>query len=835
MPATVVSFTPKSVYDYVGKNMAPSAPLEALATRKIDREPNKLADALLKKYNQYKERDYQTYTENCDVGRMISNLRTGKLLLMRSVRDGRYLFVKREGKFSDNKTVGGKFQFYSTKLTAEWLSSRPERDPVIPSDDDQIEEFMAGVKIVQDYYDKRFFDTNYETAECHSAQDFGTWITRFRYDPHRDDIICELLDFPACRWDVRFTAEESSYFIYESKCSTAVLENLLDAEIDGDGAWHEQYGLQVIEQLARTGGNVEGEGKERPYGTYDNGAKENVVSEMWLQPEAYCDIELDQSEATVAGINIPKGRTSLLDVFPTGMCVVGINGMKTIIGLYAENHKDHIVSGRYHVQSFSGVGKGISDAVDVMKELNDLHSQLLAHVKSHAMPGFGYNSAVVTEEMARNIGKPRRNIPIDFTNAPDGARSINDVVQAIMPGNPGNAAFAYKESLEGDLQMAMQVTQFSENPVLGVQSNTATGDKIRDANAATILVPQHLNKADHRKRADKVIYNLFKRFCNKPKFFATRDKNGITKGRYLEGSQFSDVDIEFEIVSNSEIPVRPYAQREALAQILQFSGGMEGLLMAAQQNPEMTGEIVQAFGAKLSIPTPKDIARVCRKRIEQAKQLLKVELTNQQLLASIGAPPVDNTNLAAAVVSRLTPPISPKEPFANQKCQWYAELLDSDELQYSPPELRYVIEELIDRQLQESALGQAQVQNDQSMATIMGNLPMLVGEQALNQQNQQLEAQAQQAQQQAQLQQQQQTAMIQSQTQLAQQKQQAEIDQTTSEAQHSQALALNAQEHAQGLQQMNVEHAQNLQLEDMKQKAAIQVAKARPKPVASKK
>jgi len=344
MPATITSSTPKALYESTGKNFAPAQQLLEVTRNERIITPNALNDALLAKYNDYKQRDYAAFTENCETGRMVSNLRSGKLLLMRSVRDGRYLFVKRDGKFSDNKTVAGKFQFYSTKLTAEWLSSRPARDPICPSDDDQIEEFISAVKIVQDYYDRKFFDTTYETRESHSAQDFGTWITRYRFDPDKEDIVCELLDFPACRWDIRFTPEESPYFIYESKCSNAKLEYLLNAEVAEDGDDNDNYGLRIVEQLARTGGNVAGAGKERPYGTYNETGSENIVTEMWLKPDAYCDIQLDESTKTVSGGTIPKGD-SLLKTFPNGMVVVGLNNMKTIWAIHDENVKDHSVSG----------------------------------------------------------------------------------------------------------------------------------------------------------------------------------------------------------------------------------------------------------------------------------------------------------------------------------------------------------------------------------------------------------------------------------------------------------------------------------------------------------
>ncbi len=821
------------VYENTGKNFAPRKDLEDLAKTKRVRNPHPLNAILLKKYQEFKERDYDAFQENCDTGRTVSNLRSGKLVPMRSLQNGRFIFVKKEGIASDNKTVGGQFQFYSTKLTSEWLSSQPDLEPVCQSDDDQVEEYISAVKIVNEYYEQKFYTTEYETDESHSAQDFGTWITRYNFDPETKDIIRTLLPFPAVRWDIRYTLENSSYVIYESKCANAVLEHLLDAEVPEDGADNENYGLQVIEMLAKTGGNIAGDGKDRPYGNnYNQNAHENVVIEMWLQPEEYCDIDIDIDTPTVGGGTIKADQT-LLDTFPDGMCVVGLNGMKIIWAIHAENHKDHLVSGRYHFQSYSGVGKGVSDAVDPMKELNDLHSQLLVHTKTHSTPGYGYNSDMVSSEMARNIGKPRRNIPIAFSQAPDNIHSINQVVEAILPGNPSQAGFEYKKELAQDLQIAFQVTDLSQNPVLGVESNTATGDKIRDQNAATVLVPQHLNKADMRKRAAVVIFNLFKRFVDVPKFFATKSKNGITAGKSISGAMFANVDIDFEIVSNSQIPKKPYAQQEAMAKVLQFTGGVGGLLEAIQMNPEITGEIITAFGGKLSIPNPTDIARVCRKRLEQSKKLLDMEMQVQMVMAKVTGQQPNNAGLADKIVSQLMPPISSDEPFYQQKVSWLAQLLDCDEMQYADPMLRHIVEAMINRHLQEAALGKAQVDYDSNMATVLGNAPMLLGDQMMTQGNQQMLQEAQQQQQQAQMQQQQQQAAAQNQQQLAQTAQQAQIQHVQGQAQHQNALAVNDQQHAQSLQQSNVEHMQNLQAQKLQYLADIEktklAAKMKPK------
>lgn len=752
MGASIASSTPKAVYQYTGKNLAPKRDLDTLARQQPVTNPNSFTLAIKKKYDEYMRRDNEVWNELYDTGQLVSNLTQGKLQVLRNPVTRSYAFVKKDSRFADRATVGGVFQFYMTKLDSEWLSSRPERDPICPSDDDQIEEFISAVKVVQDHYDKKFFTVPYELRECDSAKCFGTWITRYRFDPEVDDIICELLPFPACRWDIRFRAEESSYFIYESKCSNAVLEQLLNADIAPDGSdYNENYGLQVMEQIQKRGGNVSGEGKERPYGWTNNIPGENVVTEMWLTPEAYCDIDLSVSEPTVAGVTLPRGQ-SLIEMFPMGMCVVGINGMQTIIGLYAECLREHIVSGIYHYQSFSGVGKGVSDAVDVQKDLDDFHSQKRAYIKAHATPATYYAQGLITEEQARNIGKPRKVIPVDFNNAPEGMKSINEAIQTIVPANPATGIWEMGKQLEDHLQMAFQVTNFSDG-LPGVSNKTATGVREGQQLAQQMLVPQHLNKADHRKRSDKVIYNLFKKFVNKKKFFASKDLNPITKGKYLSGNDFDGVDIEFEIVANSEVPKTPRAQEESLTRLFLATGGMGPFMEAAAMNPDVASDVLTAFGVKLSLPKKNDIARVCRRRIEQAKELLNIELENQQVMAmafqSMGLPmpPMDNTMLAEAVVSQVTPPISPKEPYAQQKAAWMAELLDADEMNYAPQELRYVIEEMIDRQLQAGTLGEAQVAQDQNLGMVMANLPTLVGDQVMTRINQslQMEAQAQEA------------------------------------------------------------------------------------------
>ncbi len=821
--------TDSNIYAVPGKNYAPKKPWDEVAS-KLDPNPTSLCKAIQKRYDLYFKKDDNEWQEHCDSGRMVANLREGKMLLMRNLNTNALMFTKRTGVWGDNKTQSGIFQFYTTKLDAEWISSKPEIDPICPSNADNVEQFISNVKIIQDAYNLKFFTDLYEIDESRSAQDFGTYVTRYRFDVDKKDIVCELLPFPACRWDIRYRAEESSYFIYESKCPTAQLEYLLNCSIPSDGDDSEHYGVQLIEQIAKQGSNTFGNGKDRPYGSTSTDENETIVTEMWLQPEAYCDIELDENEQTIGGDTIKKGRT-LLDLFPKGMCIVGINGMKSIIGVYAEDHKDHIVTGLYHVQSFRGVGKGLSDAVDCKKDIDHFRSQMQAMISAHATPATYFDQNVITEAQVRNIGKPRKAIPIDMAQARDGVRSVNDVISTLQPVDPARSLFEIGSMLNNDLQMSMQVTDFTGG-LPGVDNKTATGAKIGDANAEMILVPQHRLKADHRCRSFKVIYNLFKKYMDAPKWFANNAKNSISAGKEISGKEFDGIDIEFRVVANSEVPQTPFQEQQSLAQVLQFTGGVAGLLQAAQMNPEVTSEIVSAFGAKtLSIPKMSDIARVCRRRIDECKKLLETEMFTAQAMGAMGIQ-VDISEIAEKVVGNMRPPISPYEPYAQQKASWMADLLDSDELEYAPQELRYVVEELIERQLQTSTYGQAMIAQDQDIGQIMADLPSILGEQMMNKDNQEAEQQFQQQQAQQQMQQEQANQQQQMQAQTQQAQAQAQAQDAQAHAQHQRALAVNDQQHAQASAQAQQQHQQALQLEGVRQLAQLQAAKAQNKKAA---
>jgi hypothetical protein len=128
-------------------------------------------------------------------------------------------------------------------------------------------------------------------------------------------------------------------------------------------------------------------------------------------------------------------------------------------------------------------------------------------------------------------------------------------------------------------------------------------------------------------------------------------------------------------------------------------------------------------------------------------------------------------------------------------------------MMFASTELRDVICKMIDVHIQQEMLGQAYIAQDQNMAMILANLPQLVGEHIMNQQNQAL-IQQQQAEQQ----------MVQQQQQLQLRGQEAEISEKQSEAEHNRSKEL-----------LDKQQSNALQLSAISELGKLEAAKNKPK------
>lgn len=585
------------------------------------------------------------------------------------------------------------------------------------------------------------------------------------------DLQGDLLAFPACRYNMRKFAEDSEFFIYEQFMPIRMLKGMLgDIEIaEGDATASTNYGHLILEALSTRGGNIEDQGRDRLWGNYNTFKEQALVTEMWLKPEMYADVPIKGDERTVSGEKLPKGG-KLIDVFPKGMCVVGLNQMDTVLAIYGECHSDSIVSGIYHLQSHSGIGKGVSDGVDIYKDMNLLHSKAMSYIERFSTPSFGYAKGTVTEELAAQIGDPTINIPFDMSQVPEGMRSIQDLVQPLMSGTPNPALFQYGQMLHNMFQLAMQVTEFSEG-LPGVNNKTATGAEITKENARKQSVPALKLKGEHRKQCARVIIDHFRQLPA-PRWFRKNDRHGVVKGKYISGEDLPK-QMTWEVVANSEVPQNDYDQRQNMAEAFAQTGGAPGFMQLAEMSPRWGGWLNDRYKLNAPITSENDIAMVCRSRVDDiTKQVTEANEILGIANAIVGMQP-DTSVVVDAVLAKLKRPLSIAESAHMEKAAWLSELLDTDEMNGDDPLLRECIQRLAENHMKAQMFQQYKLQElaAEVEAALMEQVaetqaPMQAEADAQAQQAQAAEQEGQQAQAQAQAEQQNQQMQSQQQHEL---------------------------------------------------------------------
>lgn len=532
------------------------------------------------------------------------------------------------------------------------------------------------------------------------------------------DLVCELLPMPACRWDLSKRPEDSSHFIYRQRIPkgaiTRVLGNVLLPQGNGD----QDYGLEVLRALGHQGAAVGGHsayGNQRT-GFDDEGEKdETTFDEMWLSPDCYADVNLIGDEETVDGPTIPKGK--LTDVFPDGLCAVGLNGMAVVLALYPEKHKDHIVSGTWFMQAQTGAGRGLADTVEIQKQFNTLNNQAASYMSSTHTPAIMYDNQILTGNKMKYIGTPKTNIPVDLTKLPEG-RKLADAIHQFQPTAMPSQFFDYSQHFMSMLfQRTSGASDFANGePGITAQNTTATAAEIDQGNADSFNQPIFLIKGDCRKRGAEITINLFREHFPMKRYFELGGKFGRQQGIELSGADVK-ADLVYEVVKNSEMPKGPYTRQKNRMQFFNVLGGAEGFLAMEQANPKLVNEIAQDFDVDMETDDFDAVAELCRKRLDQMTAALKVGVTDPNIL-----------------IQAIYPPISKMELELAEKGKWFAAWLSTDEGQEAAMPVRAAAELLAQGQIQGAAAQGAEAAMQQGTIAAAGAAPAALGAHALEQQ-----------------------------------------------------------------------------------------------------
>lgn len=531
------------------------------------------------------------------------------------------------------------------------------------------------------------------------------------------DLVCELLPMPACRWNLAKRPEDSEYFIFSQEIPkgdvTRVLGNVLLPTNDID-----DYGLESLKALAKQGaalGGFSGYGNRRNVDDEGSSKSDTVTfNEMWLSPGCYADINLIGDEETVDGLRIPKGK--LTDVFPDGLCAVGLSGMALVLALYPERHRDHIVSGTWFMQAQTGAGRGLADLVEVQKQFNTGNNQAAAYMISTYSPAIGYDHQMISSNKMKYIGTPKTNIPFDLTKLPEG-RTMKDAIFQFQPTAMPNQFFNYFQNFLNVLaQKTSMVSDFTNGePGITAQNTTATAAEIDQGNADAINQPIFLIKGDCRMRGSEITINLFREHFPMKRYFELGGKYGKEQGVELSGADVK-ADLIFSVVKGSEMPKGPFTRQKNRMQFFNVVGGAEGYLALRQADAKLANQIEQDFDVDTETDDFDAVNELCLKRLGQMQAAAK---------AGVDIPEV--------LIQAIDPPISAVELQLSEKAKWFANWLSEDKGQEAPPAVRAACELLAQGQIQGDIAQKVILATGEGTVAAAAQAPTALGAHALEQ------------------------------------------------------------------------------------------------------
>ncbi len=526
------------------------------------------------------------------------------------------------------------------------------------------------------------------------------------------DLVCDLLPLPGCKWDLSHTPENSSWFVYQQSVDMHAIKSIL-GNIKMPDADDEDLGMKILAALATSGQAVSGRTR------YEQGRKDGelyrekrTISEFYMSPSDYGDIEVKGDEQTLGGQPLTAG--TLNKTFPDGCVSVWLNN-SVLLGLYAENHRRIITSRPWFMRPMSGVGRGAADMVEVQKRLNVTDSQILAYWRSSATPAILYDQDLVQGDEVEYIGNPSTSIAVDTARMAGDNRTIRDSVHQFVPAPiPGGFQQYTYTHLNEMMQLAAHITDFSGG-LPGVNNQTATGANILQSNSDAIWTPMLQLKAGARKRQGEIILDLYKKHFPMEREFALGGDYGHAQGIAVSGADL-DIDLRLEVAKNSEIPRSPYIKQQNLNNFVLMAGGIEGVMMLKQQFPQLFEEFAQTWDLdfETSAGSAEHVAQICSKRINQLTDALQqnaldpiLMITPDQIPMQAGGDPMMMQQMQQqmaqqlqglqqqAIQSVLMPPISELEPAQHEKALKLQDWLDTDLGQEAPPILRAAVEGLI--------------------------------------------------------------------------------------------------------------------------------------------
>ena len=729
-----------------GRNFAPLEPLTDARKTAKDGGGSSMSAFFREIYQEIERKDEQAWREKIEMGKIISNFRAGKLIMKRDLSGDGIVFLPRLNRNEDRSNYPV-FPQISEDLKSKWMKAQPTLEARHFGDGYKTEIQLHTInKVVKSYF-KEIFTPFYEANEALSAQDFGTYTTRFDYDKTlnqirklapilqkqsrvlvdgyagcydcafegepkhflentttefprcpkcgsyrttkmldptvidehqvvgvdeivQGDITGRLLNFPAYKHDVHSLAHDSSFFRLKERIPRRLAAAMCgeDLELGASGGGVDDYGLDVIDELAGRGAN-----ENSLYGGGDRFGDDVTLVELWLKPEWYRGFKLDKAEKTLGG-TIPKG-IPFEEIFPESLCITGFNDLHLQTGYFAE--KAHVVGSVYFVQSFSGLGKAMSDGIGLAKDLNELHSMAMAGIKRYGASGVYYDSKAVTPAKVRDLFNPRKAVPLDLQKA--GLTDIRQAVGQVSFSPINNTLPAYGVQLSNLLNLVNLSGDYSEGTLQSVDIDTLGGQQLATAKEEGKKGAILSMKVFHRQKSAEEITDLFRRYIRLPKYFASgTDRHSATRGKWVSGADLPPR-IKFNAVADSELPTNAFEKQNNAKEMITGAGGIANLSQMSQADPRLTSWFAAQYNTELPMNNQEEIWLVCLARVDSLKENSRI---------------FDNP---AECLAQMKKPLAVREDGHALKAQFIAQILDDDEVDTWNPVARSAVQMLIEQ------------------------------------------------------------------------------------------------------------------------------------------
>jgi len=516
--------------------------------------------------------------------------------------------------------------------------------------------------------------------------------------------------FMSWRWDLTKDLEHSSWAIKRQYISQGAIKLMLGDVVIPDSQSSEQYGLDVLYALAYSGQAFAGTSYASQYANTSLIDKKPTMAEFWISPEDQAMIDTEGGE-TICGQTLPKGKLS--DFFGgKPICVVGLNDMALIVGMYAnESHQDEVVTAQWFMDADSGAGRGMEDTTAVQRRINAVDGQIYQGLATTATPAVITDMSLLKEDQGRYLFAPGHNIDISLALLPPNMK-LSDAFYVGNPGVISQQFVQYKEQLREVAQITSLVTEFT-NGLIGVDNRTATGAQITAQLANSLYGPMLASKGQMRVEIAKKIVCLVSAHAVAGRYYPGK---GSARGRMVDAKDLKGR-VVFELVQNSELPTTPFSQQTDVRVFFESFGGSQFAAQLKATDPEFFRATAAPFNIDWGNDSDDEISTLCLKRLES----MKLNLTA-------------GNNDPSVLVAQVTPPVSKIEPKHQEKANWWAMYLDLDAGQNAPMELREAIEGMYWTHINAETQKQIPQALNTGMIQAAAQAPMALGGAALQQQ-----------------------------------------------------------------------------------------------------